>query len=348
MRIAQLTLDGYVNYGQVLQRYALHRVLKNFADFVEVLWHQKGKRFLPYTLETNRYAEKNARDIAFESVRQNKIKEFNDTNIRTRFDIPFLEDLADEYDFFVVGSDQVWNPEKYFQGRFLEFAPPEKRIAYAASITISDLPKEVQGTYRRRILEMPHVSVREKEGCDFVEELTGKRPVQLLDPIFLLTADEWRKIAKRPTWLNEKTYGRGYLLTYFFSGNPPKNIDMLAKKLGLPMINLLDTKNFNHYSAGIEEFLYLMANATIICTQSFHGTAFATIFKRPFIVDRFVTLKFSRIKSLLELFDLSERATDFYIDKAEDSLNINFSRLDEVLPVERKKAFKFLADALWQ
>jgi len=58
---------------------------------------------------------------------------------------------------------------------------------------------------------MPHVSIRESEGCDLVEELTGKRPLHVLDPVFLLTADEWREIGKKPTWLNKKKYEHGYL-----------------------------------------------------------------------------------------------------------------------------------------
>ena len=347
MRIAQLTLDGYKNYGQVLQKYALHRVLKNMADFVEVLWHQKMKNFLPYKLEMERSLVQNAREVSFESVRQSKIKEFINANIRTRFDLPYLDELADEYDFFVVGSDQVWNPEKYFSCRFLEFASPEKRIAYAASFAVDKLPSDITNYYREKISEMPHVSLREKEGVDLVEKLTGKRPLQVLDPVFLLTADEWRKIAKRPLWLDKKIYERGYVLTYFFNGKPPKQIKDFAEKIGLPTINLLDLNNFEHYATGIEEFLYLMDHATLICTQSFHGTAFATIFKRPFILNRTVKVSFSRIKSLLELFDLSERTSEPYIKiKIDDPLKIDFTRCDEVLPTERVKAFRFLAEAL--
>ena len=39
MRIAQLTILGYYNYGQTLQKFALQHTLKKFADSVEVLWH---------------------------------------------------------------------------------------------------------------------------------------------------------------------------------------------------------------------------------------------------------------------------------------------------------------------
>jgi len=352
MRVAMITLNTYDSYGNVLQKYALYRTLQKYADEVDTLWQHTTVPFLPYRLELNKDEEGNRKRTAFVAVRQSKIKDFCDTHIQTRFDIPYLEDLADEYDFFVIGSDQVWNPEFAVPGRFLDFAPPEKRIAYAASITISELPEEVQETYRKKILEMPHVSIREKEGCDIVEKLTGKRPLHVLDPTFLLTADEWRKIEKRPAWLNKKIYDNGYLLTYFFSGKPSKQVYELAKKFNLPMINLFDMDNFNHYVSGIEEYLYLFDHATFVCTHSFHGLAFACIFRRPFIlyrVGKMRTLRFSRAGSLLELFGLSDRVTDMDLNiDLQDPLKIDFNRCEEVLPVERKKAFKFLSNALWQ
>lgn len=350
MRIATLTLNVYENYGNMLQKFALYRTLEKFADFVEVLWHPNTKNFIAYELEAERFKVGNMRDAAFKTVKEHKAKEFHDTNIRTRFDVPYLEDLADEYDFFVVGSDQVWNPTFEFPYRFLEFAPPEKRIAYAASIAVSDLPPAVKPYYREKILEMPHVSLREQEGVDLVKKLTGKSPLHVLDPVFLLTAEEWRKVAKPPAWLDNKRYKRGYLLTYFFKDRPTEQIKTLAAELDLPIINLFDMNNFEHYVTGIEEFLYLIDHATLLCTHSFHGTSFAIIFKRPFVtfkVAPHVIKIFSRIESLLEMFGLSERATDLDLQlKMDDPLKIDFTRRNKVLPAERDKAFKFLSEAL--
>ena len=352
MRVAMMTLNVYDNYGNMLQKYALYRTLKKFADSVEVLWHPTTKQFYPYKLELDYLAEGNLRDAVFTGVRQNKIKEFNDANICTRFDVPYLEDLDDEYDFFIIGSDQVWNPDFNVPGRFLEFVSPQKRIAYAASIAISELPEEVQETYRQGILNMSHVSVREKDGCDLVEKLTGIRPSQTLDPVFLLTADEWRKIEKKPLWLDKKIYKNGYLMTYFLGGNVPNEVKTLAKELGLPMINMLDKNNFDHYVTGVEEFLYLIDHANFVCVQSFHGTAFATIFGKPFIVYRVGkagNARFSRVESLLEIFNLADRATDADLQiKVKEPLKIDFTRCDEILPLERKESLKFLTDALWR
>ena len=124
MRIAQLTLNVYDNYGNMLQKYALYRTLKKFADSVDILWQHNQISYIPYDLELNDVLVGNLRNVAFRCVRQSKFKDFHDANMHTRFDIPYLEDLADEYDYFVVGSDQVWNPQFKVPGRFLDFASP--------------------------------------------------------------------------------------------------------------------------------------------------------------------------------------------------------------------------------
>lgn len=351
MRIAIITVNVYDNYGNTLQKYALYRTLEKFADFVEVLRHHETKIFRPYNLELSPDFVGDVRSEAFKCVRENKFKEFEDANIRTRFDLPYLEDIADEYDFFVVGSDQVWNPDLCVPGNFLEFAPQEKRIAYAASIAVPELPPNLISYYRERISAIPYVSVRESEGATIVEKITGKRPIQLLDPVFLPGADEWRQIAKPPRWLRKKIYGNGYLLSYFLDGEPPEQVRTLAENLNLTVINLLDLNNFDQYITGIEEFLYLVDNAALLCTQSFHGTAFALIFKRPFIVYKIqrgrMLQRFSRLESLLDLFGLNDRATDTDLEiKVENPLEIDFTRRDEILPIERERALNFLSTAL--
>jgi len=351
MRIALLTVNVYDNYGNTLQKYALYRTLEKFADRVEVFWHHASKQFTAYDLELSPSFTGNVRASAFKCVRENKFKEFDDTHMRTRFDLPDLEDVADDYDFFVVGSDQVWNPDLWVPGNFLEFAPPEKRIAYAASIAVPEVPANLVDYYRAKISEMPYVSIREAEGVDLVEKITGKRPLRVLDPVFLLDADEWREIAKPPRWLSRKTYENGYLLSYFFDGKPPEQVRALADKLNLPVVNLLDLNNFDQYITGIEEFLYLVDHATLMCTQSFHGTAFAINFKTPVIVYKVqigrMVQRFSRLESLLGLFGLSDRATDVDLElKMEDPLQIDFTRRDEAIVAERTKALTFLKVAL--
>ncbi|MBQ7199448.1 MAG: polysaccharide pyruvyl transferase family protein [Selenomonadaceae bacterium] len=362
MKVAQITLNGYFNYGNILQKYALYQTLKKFVDDVTVLWYGPNN-FTPevggnFSLIPQHVLRNNPFDYQrcsyYESARLTKFKEFAERNIKTRFHLPYLEEIADDYDFFVVGSDQVWNPNDPsipYPARFLEFVPREKKLAYAASIATPKIPDAFKEYFRQGILSFDYVSVREEGAVKIVEELTGKTPLLLLDPVLLLSADEWKKIARPPSWFNEK-YQRGYIFTYYLRNDPPLEINSVAAELNLPVINALNFNNFNHSTIGIEEFLFLIMNASLVYANSFHGIAFSILFKRPFInreYDDESTRSMSlRIPGLLKMFGLENRiATADNGYKIDSPLEIDFSVRDKILPLERLKAFKFLADALY-
>ena len=345
MKVAQLALDDYGNYGNILQKYAIHTTIKKFADEVEFFWYQpnffwpEGDNIL------------NSPQIIRGAVRVSKIKEFADRYIKMRFNLPYIEETADEYDFFVLGSDQVWNT-KYNQGVtvFLPFVPREKKIAYAASIATPEIPENLKEFYRQGVSSFAHVSVREENAVKLISDLGLEPPLLVLDPVMLLTSEEWLKIARRPSWFHEK-YERGYILTYYLRNLPPPEIKSVAAKLNLPVVNLLDINNFNHYTIGPEEFIYLFAHASLSYSNSFHGIAFSILFKRPFVNceydDDDTKSMGTRIPSILKIFGLENRTvytSDFH--KIKSPLEIDFSVRDKVLPLERMKAFKFLSKAL--
>lgn len=354
MRVAQITPNGYFNYGNILQKFALQHTLKKFADHVETLWNSDRIIFSETDLKAvsshSCVINKERRDwekkfTCFEAVRQSKFKDFENLYIKTRFDIPYLEDLVDEYDFFVIGSDQVWNPKWIKSYSFLNFVPREKRIAYAASIGAPEIPDEKKEVFKSGISGFDYVSVREENAAKLIKELTGQTAPVLLDPVFLPSKEEWLSVAQKPTWFKEK-YQRGFVLTYYLRRLPPPEIKALAKKLDLPVINLLDTKNYNHFTVGPAEFVWLFANSSLTFSNSFHGVSFSILFKRPFINlevsnDKGGVSMYSRITSLLKLFGLEDRT-----QMLADPLKIDFTRRDEVLPFERARAFKFLSEAL--
>ena len=354
MRVAQLTFNTYENYGNILQKYALHAMLKKFVDFTEVLWFNGNKGSSDFWAETAEVPASNLKSNLREAVKMTKFKEFHERYIKTRFNIPYIEEIADDYDFFVVGSDQVWNPlcepvNMPLPIKFLNFVPPAKKIAYAASIGLKEIPAEFVNACRQGISSFQHISVRESNAVDIVKNLTGRDAELVLDPVLLLTADEWLKVSRRPSWLNEK-YQRGYILTYFFKYRPVDDIKKLSKKLNLPVINLFDENNFNHYITSPDEFIYLFANASLVFTHSFHGTAFSILFKKPFLFynkDNWINSVIERIISLLKMFNLENRILTSQTDSKFDSpFEIDFSVRDKILPQERLKALNFLVTAL--
>ena len=359
MKVAQIALDDYGNYGNFLQKYAIHKTVKKFAGDAEFFWYKdtgfwvENGDFPPppkYILDAHPFDYQ--RWICRQAVRMTKIKEFSERNIKTRFNLPYIEETADEYDYFVIGSDQVWAPNFWvpFNIKFLTFVPREKKIAYAASIAQPEIPDEYKEFFRQGILSFDFVSVREEGAVKLIEELTGKTPLLVLDPVMLLTIDEWKKIAYPPSWFNEK-YQRGYIFTYYLRNEPPPEIKSVAKKLNLPVINALDFNNFNHCTIGIEEFLWLIMNASLVYANSFHGIALSILFKRPFINREYDDKKTRdmslRIPGILKMFGLENRIAKVENDyKIDSPLDIDFSTRDKILPGERMKAFKFLADAM--
>lgn len=350
MRIAQFTLLGYYNYGQTLQRFALQHTLKKFADSVEVIWRDPmygwGSIFVTGGKPAGQMVKHTGqRDwekklLPREAIRQSRFKDFENLHIETRFNVSYFEELADEYDFVVLGSEQVWHPGFGYPYDYFKFVPYEKKIAYAVSLGVNAIPDDKKEIFRRGVSDFKYLSVREENATQIIRELTGRDSLWVVDPVLLLTLEEWLDVAKKPPWFKEK-YSRGYVLTYHLSKLPPPEIKQLADKLDLPVINLMDTENYNHYTVGPAEFIWLFANATLIFTNSFYGTAFSLLFKRPFALNGLRGNNDPRLESLLKLFGLEDRMTALA-----DPLAIDFSRREEVLPVEKAKAFKYLSEAL--
>ena len=366
IRIAKFTLDGYFNYGNVLQNYALQQMLLRYADRVDTLWTQpynfmpevwwnwRWKMYIKYLINWKNFRTKITNgDIGREMVRQAKIRDFSDRYISYhRVALEALSDQIKQYDYCVVGSDQVWNPRfgNYHQF-FLEFAPEEKRLSYAASISTMDIPAEEHDFFVQGLKGMKALSVREQAGANLIEQLTGRKAEVHLDPTLLLTADEWRSVSRRPTWY----HGGEYLLTYFL-GRRPAQIDAIAEELGLTIVNLLDEEVYEHYVTGVDEFLWAIEHASLVYTDSFHGSVFSILFQTPFVVcDRVGTGKGdasekmgSRLDTLLGYFGFEDRRTNQFKDyRIENPLQPPaWERCEPVLAKERSRSAEYLRRVL--
>ncbi len=361
MKIGKLTLDGYFNYGNVLQNYALQQVLNAYGEvdcllheedtFFPRIWHQwRWKEPIKFVLNWRGFRSKIFSDWhGMEMVRQGKIKDWCDRYINLRETEGKLSQLAEEYDFFVVGSDQVWNP--YFSlldDCFLTFAPPEKRIAYAASISCPTIPVEKQAMYKEGFAGMAHISMREQQGADTVRSFSGREVPVVVDPTLLLTSDDWRRVSRRPVWF----HGEDYILTYFL-GKRPEFVAQLEQKTGLKVVNLLDENVYEHYVTGPDEFIWAIEHAKLVYTDSFHGTVFSILFRTPFVVcnrvgDDVTEKMGSRIDTLLGYFGLEARrgtkGNGYAID--DPLAEPDWSKVDEVLARERGRSDEYLRTAL--
>lgn len=359
MKVGIVTITEGENYGNRLQNYATQSVLTKLGCKSETLFNNYGYKKngvkemvkgIMYLVARKLNIKDNYKINNIERVK--KFKKFNDKLIKKskfKLDIGYVsEEVKDNYDFFITGSDQVWNPEFPINSNveFLTFAKQGQKIAYSASFGISKLPDSCRTNYKKWINDMDYLSVREEAGAEIIKELTGREAEVLVDPTVMLSKDEWLSIAEKP-----KCYkGNKYILTYFLgemSEEVKIKINKLAKENDYEIINLLDKMNREIYSVDPSEFIWLINNAELMCTDSFHGVVFSLIMKSPFVIldriDNCGSMN-SRIDTLLKLFNMEER----YGMDLEDSdvFNMDFSNVDSTMEVERKRAYRYLKRAM--
>lgn len=367
-KIAILTLNGYFNYGNRLQNYALQEVLKSLNFDVETIINDRKSASKKRLIERIYNLRKNStkelyykiynifwRNICKDSIikRTEIFKQFTLDYIKeTRYTISknnIPENLSERYNYFVTGSDQVWNPVNLHGSSiyFLTFAEKHKRIAYAPSFGVSELKPEYIENYKEWISGMYKLSVREDDGAKIIKDLTGRDAPVLVDPTLLLTKEKWLSISKEA---HNKPKGK-YLLTYFLGGVPDKakrQIKSIVKENNLEVINLGDIKEKETYRTGPSEFIDYINSCSILCTDSFHGTVFSILMEKPFIVYKRIgnsLSMFSRINTLLDKFDLNSRKAE-NIRSNEEAFNIDYSHVPPILEAERNKAFNYLKEAL--
>lgn len=216
------------------------------------------------------------------------------------------EQLRDSYDAFVVGSDQVWNPDYRFgcPTDFLRFAHPHQRIAYAASVGRSDLSSGWTAHFREMLTDFGPISVRERTGVELIRPLVDQ-PVDLtLDPTLLLPADEWHRLADRAPRPSPGPFLATYLL---WTGDRPtyRGVAASARRLGLRTRHLMSPGPRPPRFYGVESFLRTIRDAEAVVTDSFHSTLFAILFRTPVRVLSRGPGQDDRIESLLALFGAS-------------------------------------------
>lgn len=257
-----------------------------------------------------------------------------------------------KFDYFLVGSDQVWNPNfrKMNYIDLLQFADNEQKIAFSASFGVNELPESLKEYTAKNLKTFKAISVREDAGKKIVEDLTGRTDVEVLvDPTLLLNANEWDKVSKRPKQLNSLKSEK-YILNYFLGELPEewkKEIDRIATENNCEVINILDKKS-PLYQTGPSEFLYLEKNAFMVCTDSFHSSVFSIIYDTPFVVfnrqQKGLVSMNSRIDTLLSKFQLEDRRYNGKITK--ELLNCDYSEAKKILEKEKQKSMNFLKRAL--
>lgn len=320
MKIGVITFHRAINYGAVLQTYALQKRINEKGYKCEVIDYQcdafkDGYKAFKIYSKSLKGIVSSIIQYPYKTNKNRKFKDFINKKISISKEFYVSSNICrtnDIYSKFIVGSDQVWNCNltNFDKTYFLDFVKKdEMKNSYAASFGFSEIPEDKISDYKSALSGYNYLSVREHSGQYMVNELINRKATIVLDPVFLLSSDQWGKIAVQPN-LNEK-----YILIYYL--NDIKVFEQ-AKKLseitGYKVVCIqnsmkrpIKAKYINN--AGPEEFLGWFKNATYVITDSFHGTAFSIIFKKQFwaLLNTSKDNKNSRIISVLEQMNLEDR-----------------------------------------
>ena len=210
MRVGILTHPQSVNYGGILQCYALFTYLRKIGHEPVVIQREADRSFFLWEL-----ARSFLRAIHFPRYyTPNKV----DRSINIR---PFIEKYLErtklirsqsqmrrvcgdyQLNAVIVGSDQVWRKSfalKFGYNYFLDFVQEGiKRMSYAASFGLSEWEYDLKetATIKPLLSSFSGISVREKEAVSLLKTNAGVDAIQHIDPTLLLSADDYSKIASK-------------------------------------------------------------------------------------------------------------------------------------------------------
>lgn len=270
-----------------------------------------------------------------------------------------LKRLAEQYDYFIVGSDQVWRKEylKEITRYYFDFLPDETpRISYAASFGKTELDYNANeiDKCKELIKKFKRVSVREYDGVEICKNYFKIDPYLVLDPTLLINKGEYEALIDNSK-INPNLIGKKFALAYVLDQAPQiiHNINKYCQELNLDVyfINVpkfgidkkipIDDCIFPHVST----WLYAFKNAEYVFTDSFHGSVFSIIFERQFFVFDNPNRGSSRLISLLNTFNLLSRLIQ---DDCHPHLQelIDYSLIKHKLYLAKSDSINFLDKAI--
>lgn len=321
MKIGILTYHRSQNYGALLQALAMQQYLENLGNEVSFIdywpdYHDEAYKLFSWDKFSDmgfkskmKYLVRVVGTCVRHSLRQRNTRRFINDNLHITKDINF--------DLVIYGSDQVWRKQPYRD--FIRYNPvyfgeglveTTHKIAYAASMGKIEYDEAKDKEFLTKgFSNFDAISVRESDLKDFIEKEFNISCKLVLDPVLLLTKEQWKSKT------NSKYLPKGkYILYYRLQDTPEtdKIVRQIVRQTGLSVVELRGCMSVGHYgkryrfTADAQEFISLISGAEYVVTSSFHGTAFSIRFEKDFYIAAEIARP-NRVKTLLKQVGLSDR-----------------------------------------
>ena len=360
-KTATVTWINYRNFGTYLQAYALQKAVEGLGysnkviDDAPVIDSFPRKRFSPVRLLRNvpflypkrdEFNKKVAASIAeFDSFKDRYISIDNDWQSKA--------DLAERYDVYIAGSDQIWSPTvRYDDFYYLGFTDRTK-VAYAPSLGTTVYPDSMVPEVRTHLESFAALSVRERQGAEILKKKLRLDAEVVADPTMLLTRGQWDSLVPQ-TWESDRPYVLCYFLTYNEAYMDFVRSHCRDKGLELKLLvvshDFVGVSGAEEIYTGPEGFLKLIKAAAEVMTDSFHAAIFSLIYRKEFhafkrFKDGTTSSQNSRMDNLLAVMDLEDRLLSETSLSLSDS-PVDYERVAGVLETMRNDSLTYLAESL--
>lgn len=283
-RIGILTFHRADNLGAVLQAYALTRVLRDrFGADAEIIDYRAPK------VENNGRKTSGIKAVAmriYYGVKHRAFERFRRKHLYLSDECSHADAvrMTDKYDAFITGSDQVFNYDcsGWDDGYFLDFVPADKeKYSYAASVGNYVFTAEEKEHTAHLLDSFNAVSLRESSAYAALDRIPSGKLRTDPDPVMLLSCEEWKDIIP-PRPLCRKKYIFVYLIQP--DAGVLSEAERYAAAHGLKIINNKKSPEFILHGSP-SDFLRWIYDAECVFTNSFHGTAFSLLLKKPLAAD---------------------------------------------------------------
>ncbi|GAA5483685.1 polysaccharide pyruvyl transferase family protein [Haloferula sargassicola] len=332
MRIGIVTFHFSNNFGAALQAYALRRWLTEAGYCADLINYSPShvehggdirfsvsRRAILSNLKVIYLKQAHLRTQLFGNRRQRHLFErFRRENLgisgQKYTKLSELELIGDNYDLLICGSDQIWSPSVQYgldPAYFLKFGKVPRRISYAASFGSADYETLTTCDIRKLLDGLDEISIREDSGVDLVRMISGVKGTKVVDPTALLPS--YQHLIDSAESVDDE----GHLFCYALrtDAGVREISQFVSSKLGLEVV--APRNPHSRWRAigstrhpGPNEWLALIARSSFVVTNSFHGTLFSLLLKKPFLVAAIPGKKVGlndRMESLLKSVGLHER-----------------------------------------
>lgn len=346
-KVGILTFHYADNYGAVLQAYALRKVINRITDCnAEIInYIPPDYKYFVYSRGTESFSNIIKKREKFELFLKQECGVVGNA-IRSV--------TGNEYDYYCVGSDQVWNLEFSSKEYFLpNLDEGSKKISYAASVGMNhNSHKWDKEFFKKTLSTFKKISVREENDVSLISQISGQACECVLDPTLLLDKCDYEKLID-----NKKRTNQEFILFFWLNHDREylKGIELvnkISRKTGLTIVHsFVDIPKYFFANdggtmiySGVGEFLWYIKNAKYVVTNSYHATLLSIQFETPFYTFSVETMK-SRMETIKSMLEIQNRVVDTYVSVDDVTDKVDFYSIHRNIVKKREHSMKYLFDA---